>query len=266
MDNAIKRLLTKILLVSTLTGCAALEGVAPPRDYTLEEVRHHVGINSLKINTLKARVEVTVESPELESPLACRGYLRMERPRRLRVVCSKLFSTIFDIVSNGQESWLYVPGEKKVYTGRADQNLTSLGLNFSPNDVSGLLDFEAELSSKRLSFEPTPEYWTIHVLDERGLTLSDLFVDKRTLQVSYIESFNPDGSLRMQATLGEYKDIGDCSLPRSLEIYWPAGDTNLTLNLSKVAINEGLDPKVFRLSIPQGVETVSMTSPKAVSQ
>ena len=253
-----------------LAGCAALEGVVPPRDFTLEEVRHHVGINSLKVNTLKARVEVTVESPELESPLSCGGYIRMERPRRLRVVCSKLFSTIFDVVSDGQESWLYVPGEKKVYIGRADQNLTSLGLNFSPNDVAGLLDFEETLSSKRLLFEPTPEYWVIHALDAQGITHSDLFVDKRTLQVSHIESFNPDGSLRMQATLDEYQTIGDCSLPRSLEIYWLAGDTNLTLSLGKIVINEALDPRVFQLSVPQGVETTSVTRgnvlPKATSQ
>lgn len=265
-----RSLITKILLVFLLTGCATLEGVSLPRASTPEEVRHYVGVNSLKIATLKAKVEVTIESPELQSPLSCQGYIRLKRPRKLRVVCSKLFSTLFDIASDGQEFWLYVPGDKKVYTGRAEQSLAHLGLNFSPNDVAGLLDFEETLSSRRLVFEPSPECWKLHVLDVGGLSYSDFFVDKRTLQVSHIESFNADGSLRMKAALGDYGTIGGCSLPRSLEIHWLAGDTHLTLSLSKIAINEELDQRIFQLSVPKGMETVRVTDgaigSKAVSQ
>lgn len=229
-----------------------------------------MGINSLKVSTLKAKVEVTIESPELKSPLSCQGYIRLERPRKLRIVCSKLFSTIFDIVSDGQEFRLYVPREKKVYMGRADRNLTYLGLNFSPNDVAGLLDFEETLSSRRILFEPTLRYWKLHVFDGLGLSQSDFFIDKRTLQVSHIESFNTDGSLRMRAILGDYDIIKGCSLPRSLELYWLAGDTRLNLDLSTVAINEELDPKVFHFSVPKGAETIRITNgaigPKAASQ
>ncbi|HHT9153944.1 MAG TPA: DUF4292 domain-containing protein, partial [Candidatus Hypogeohydataceae bacterium YC40] len=256
-----------------VTGCASMKGVGPPRATTLEAVRHYVGINSLKITTLKAKVDATIEYPELKSPLSCQGYLRLERPRRLRVVCSKLFTTIFDVVSDGREFWLYVPSEKKVYTGRANQNLSYLGLNFSPNDVAGLLDFEDTLSSKRLLFESTPEYYTLHVFESSSTpcgNYSELRVDKKTLQVLHIESFNTDGSLRMQADLGEYEAIGGYSLPRNMEIYWPAGDTHLTLNLTKVDINEKLDPRVFQLSVPKGAETVRITDgaigPKSASQ
>ncbi len=245
-----------------------MEGVGPPRAFTLEEVRHRVGIDSLKVNTLKAKVSVTVESPELESPLSCQGYLRLERPRRLRIICSKVFTTIFDIASDGREFWLYIPEEKRVYTGGSEQNLTYLGFNFSPNDVAGLLDFEETLSSKRLLFEP--EYGVLHVFYESGLIHSDIYVDKRTLRVSHIESFNPDGRLRMRATLGKYQIIGGCSLPRRLDIHWLTGDTHLTLSLSNVIINEKLDPKVFKLSIPKGVETLRVTDgyirPRAASQ
>jgi outer membrane lipoprotein-sorting protein len=272
-NNVMKRRVTGILLIFLLTGCAALEEVGPPRAFTLEEVRHYVGINSLKVNTLKARVEVIVESPELEAPLSCQGYLRLKRPRRLRVVCSKLFTTIFDIASDGQGFRLYVPEERKVYTGRADQHLTYLGLNFAPNDVADLLDFEEMLSSKRLLLEPAAEHWTLHVLDvgpTSDVPYLNLFIDKRTLQVVYVESFNPDGSLRMQATLGEYQTVGGSSLPRSLEIYWLAGDTHLTLGLSKIEINKELDPRVFQLSLPKGVETIKVTDgavgPRATSQ
>jgi outer membrane lipoprotein-sorting protein len=265
-----RRLLTETLLVLLLTGCAVMEEMGPPTALTLEEVRHHIGINSLKATTLKAKVEVTIDSPELQSPLSCQGYIRLQRPGKLRIVCSKLFNTLFDVVSDGKEFRLYVPGEKRLYTGRADQRLAYLGLNFSPDDVAGLLDLEAVLSSRRLLFEPTPEHWEVHVLDERGLSHTDLLVDKKTLQVSYLESFNPDGSLKMQATLGEYRTIKGCRLPHSLEVYWPAGDTHLVLNLDRVGINEALDPRAFQLSTPKGVETVRVTDgaigPKAVSQ
>ncbi len=265
-----KRVFTAVLLIFLSAGCATTRGIVPRRTFTIEEARHYIGINSLRVNTIKAKVDVTIKSPELESPLSCQGYLRIERPRKLRVVCSKLFNTVFDIVSNGKEFWLYVPTEKKIYTGVADEGLSYLGLNFSPNDIAGLLDFEEIISKKRILFKPVPQHWELHVFDAQGAPYCKLLIDKKTLLVSYIESFNPDGSLKMQATLGEYQTIEDCHLPRHLDIYWPKGDVHLALHLNKLAVNEKLDPKVFQISAPKGVKTMRVTEtyigPKTASQ
>ncbi|HHT9118337.1 MAG TPA: LolA family protein, partial [Candidatus Hypogeohydataceae bacterium YC38] len=105
-----------LYLIILLVGCATMEHVVigPPRVLSVEEIQADVSTNAQKISTLKAKVELTVASRDLTGPLICSGYVRMERPKRLRIVCSKLFTTLFDVVSDGHEFWLYIPKEKKV--------------------------------------------------------------------------------------------------------------------------------------------------------
>lgn len=256
-----------LCLIILLVGCATMEHVVigPPRVLSVEEIQADVSTNAQKISTLKAKVELTVASRDLTGPLICSGYVRMERPKRLRIVCSKLFTTLFDVVSDGHEFWLYIPKEKKVYKGLATQEMTYLGLHFSPNDVAGLLDFQDALTGEVASFETRPKEWSIYTSDSQGNRQAHLVVERHNLHVLSYESFSPDGSLRMHVTLGDYKKLTGCSIPRSIEVYWPKADTRLFLRFSHLDLNEEIDPRVFHFSMPQDAQVIHLSSNEALT-
>ncbi|MFQ5956262.1 MAG: outer membrane lipoprotein carrier protein LolA [Candidatus Brocadiales bacterium] len=231
--------------------------IGPPKVLTVEEVRAGVTSNSKTISTLKAKAKITFMSRDLKDPLVCTGHIRLERPKRLRIICSKLFSTIFNVLSDGHEFWLHVPKEKRLYRGLSTQDITYLGLKFSPNDFAGILEIEEVFKDTKVtSFEVHPEHWHIELTNPQELTEHHLMVERHNLHVTRYDTFNPDGSLRMKALLDDYKDIDGSHVPQRIEVYWPRGDTKLILQLKDLSLNEELDPKIFRFTMPENVEII----------
>lgn len=250
------------IAATLLTGCAAVEHVpaGPPKVLTVEEVREGVTSNSKKISTLKAKAKITFMSRDLKDPLNCTGYIRLERPKRLRIICSKLFSTIFDVVSNGSEFWLYVPKEKKLYRGRSDQDIRYLGLRFSPNEIAGILENgEVFQDSTVTSFEVHAEHWHIDLMNPRELTQHHLVVDRYNLNLVRFETYNPDGTLRMKALFDDFEDIDGCNIPERIEVYWPRRNTKLIIRLKDVRLNEELNPNIFRFTKPENVDVIRLS-------
>lgn len=261
-EHSVRKLLWKSLMIVILTSCAAPERIflGPPKVLTVEEVQEEVTANSLKITSLKAKAKITLMSRELKDPLVCTGHIRLERPKRLRIICSKMFRTIFNVMSDGREFWLHVPGEKRLYHGLSNQDITYLGLKFSPNDVAGILEIEEVFKDTAVtSFEVHPEHWHIELINPLKLTEHHLVIERRTLHVIRFDSFNPDGSLRMKALLGDYRNINGCHVPQRIEVYWPRGDTRLILQLKGLRLNEELDPKIFRFTPPPNVEIIHLS-------
>ncbi|MFQ5863492.1 MAG: outer membrane lipoprotein carrier protein LolA [Candidatus Brocadiales bacterium] len=251
-----------LIIATVLTSCATMEHVfiGPPKVLTIEEVRDGVTSNSKKISTLKAKAKITLMSRDLKDPLVCKGYIRLERPKRLRIICSKLFSTIFDVLSDGHEFWLYVPKEKRLYRGLSTQDITYLGLKFSPNDVASIFEIgEAFQDTTVTSFEVHPEHWHIQLTNPQELTEHHLMVERHNLHVIRYDSYNPDGSLKMKALLDDYRDVDGCHVPQRIEIYWPRGDTKLILQLKGLSLNEELDPKIFRFTTPENAEIIRLS-------
>ncbi|HHT9134998.1 MAG TPA: LolA family protein [Candidatus Avalokitesvara rifleensis] len=252
-----------LLIVATLLiGCAAVEYVpsGPPKVLTVQEVRDGVTSNSKKISTLKAKAKITFMSSDLKDPLNCTGYIRLERPKRLRIICSKLFSTIFDVVSNGNEFWLYVPKEKKLYHGRSDQDIRYLGLRFSPNEIAGILENgEVFRDSTVTSFEVHPEHWHIELTNPQELTQHHLVVDRYNINLVRYETYNPDGTLRMKALFDDFEDVDGCHVPKRIEVYWPRGNTSLIIQLTDISLNEELNPDIFRFTEPENVEIIRLS-------
>ncbi|MCB7128507.1 MAG: DUF4292 domain-containing protein [Candidatus Brocadiales bacterium] len=251
-----------ITLATLLAGCAAMEHIAlgPPKVLTVKEVRETVASNSRKISTLKAKAKVTFMSRELKEPLSCTAYIRLERPKRLRIIVSKLFQTVFNILSDGHEFWLYVPKEKKLYRGLSNQDITYMGLKFSPNEIAGILELENITPNATVrSFEVLPKYWHISLIDSQALVRYELTVDRYNLNVTNYDIYNPDGSLRMRARFDDFEDVDGCDVPRTIDVYWPRGETKLTLRLKNISINEELNPKIFRFTMPKNVNVIRLS-------
>lgn len=251
-----------LLAAILLASCATMEPIrlGPPRVLTVEEVREEVTSNSKKISTLKAKAKVTLMSKDLKEPLACTAYIRLERPKRLRIICSKLFQTVFNVLSDGHRFWLYVPKERKLYTGLSNQDITYLGLKFSPNEVAGLLELDNFLPNARVtSFETLPKHWNVALVNPQDLTRYYLTVDRYTLNVTRYDVYNSDSSLRMRAQFDDFKDVDGCQVPRYMEVYWPRGETKLLIQLKSISLNEELNPKIFRFTMPENADVIRLS-------
>ncbi|MGR3310375.1 MAG: LolA family protein [Candidatus Brocadiales bacterium] len=278
-----------------LIGCAGVRPVPPVaigpswmlqrpsgmvQNLSLEQIKDTLGSENTKFTTLKAKARITIDAPAINGPLFCNGYIRLQRPKKLRVIGTKLTSTVFDMLTDGERFWLYLPSEKKVYTGRCNsmRRLVKPDITILPDDIAMLLDYNDALTTgtiltndvKRiLILETWPGLWLIHLVDlsnETAALRANLYIDRVGVNVIRYDIFDINGNIRVQALFDDYTRFDDAAkktaqdfvpaIPQRIAIFWPDEDTKLTLSLTNIATNEQINPKVFQFSKPKKAEIV----------
>jgi len=232
-----------------------------PQHLSLREICDTVVSNSGKLVAFRANMAMTLTAPDLRGPVRCTGLMLYQYPKSLRAVGSKLATTVFDMSSDGNKFWLHVPLENKVYTGACDafHRIETLGINIFPGDIAKLFNYKEILAGKKPTLETWPAYWLIHALevDKEDVGLKgNLLIDRVNGDVYRCELFNPDGSVRLQAVFTNYITNKGCSVPQRIDVRWPAYNTTLGIAFSNIIVNGHLDPKVFRLTVPGGTQTI----------
>ena len=233
------------------------------KDFSLQEIRNALISNSSKLTTFRASVNMTLTSPDIKGPIRCTGVILYQSPKNIRAMGSKFATTLFDMASDGNRFWLYIPMENKVYTGASNtfHRIEAIGINIFPGDMASLFNYKEILEEKKPALETWPAYWLLHILemDREGVNLKgNLLVDRVNAEVFRCELFNSDGSVRLQAVFTNYTTQKDCRIPQRIDVRWPSYDTTLTITFSNIAVNGMLDPKIFTLSIPKGTETIAL--------
>ena len=242
------------------------------QNLSLEQIKDTLGSDNTKFTTLKAKVQITVDAPDIDSPLFCEGYIRLQRPNKLRVIGTKLTLTVFDMLTDGETFWLYLPSEKKVYTGRCNSihQLAKLDVNILPDDIAMLLDYNDALTPGAIltkdvnrihSLETWPGLWLIHLIDlnnETATLHANLYIDRVDVNVIRYDIFDTGGNIRVQALFDDYARFDNSAIPQRIAIFWPHEDTKLTLSLTNIVANEQIDPKVFQFSKPKTAKIVSL--------
>ena len=105
-----------------------------PQNLSLQQIRDAIISNSSKLTTFRANIAMTLTAPDLKGPVRCTGLILYQNPKSLRAMGSKFATTMFDISSDGNKFWLYVPLENKVYTGACNtfHKIEALGINIFP--------------------------------------------------------------------------------------------------------------------------------------
>ncbi len=90
-------------------------GVDLSRVQTLSfaKVKETICTERLRVTTLKAKADIIITSPEINGEFRCKGVLRFQKSGKIRVIGSKLAKTVFDMLSNGENYWFYLPKEKQ---------------------------------------------------------------------------------------------------------------------------------------------------------
>lgn len=235
------------------------------RDLSLQEIWEILISNNANLTSLRSNVDITLSTPDLKSPLRCNGLVLYQKPRSLRIIGSKFATTLFDIVSDGNKFWLYIPVENKVYTGTCNTShkIEALGVNIFPGDIVSLFNYQEHLAGKRPALETWPSYWLVHLLelemDREYLSLKkNLSIDRVNAEVFRCELFNTDGSIRLQAIFSNYITHNGCRIPQRIDARWPEYSTALGIAFSHITVNTEFNPKVFTPTIPKGAHVIGL--------
>lgn len=238
-----------------------IQGTA--RNLSLQQIRDTVVSTSSQLTTFRANVDLTLTMPDIKGPIRCTGLIVYQSPRNFRAFGSKFATTLFDMSSDGNQFWLSIPLENKVYTGasHAFHRIEALGINIFPGDMASLFNYREILEGKKPTLEIWPAYWLVHMLevDKEDVSLKgNLLIDRVNAEVFRCELFNPDGSVRLQAVFTDYTTQNACRIPQRIDVRWPAHGTTLSIAFSQITVNGILDPKIFTLSIPKGAEIITL--------
>ena len=222
---------------------------------TLPKVKEIIVSEGLSFTSLKAKAGITLTSPETNGEFRCKGVVRFQKPGRIRVIGSKLASTVFVMLSDGENYWIHRPKEKVVYKGKCNvtRNSNTKAYIF-PNDIAALLEYDRLFEGRHSYMETWPAFWLVHILEQR----SEKFVPYGRLSVNRIDNtiteltiFKPDSFVRVQASFHDYAKINGQSIPEAVQIHWPDTKTTLILNLNNITINETLKPEIFQFKKPK---------------
>ena len=226
------------------------------------EVKETIRTERSRFNTLKAKADIIITSPEIKGEFRCKGVVRFQKPGKLRVIGSKLARTAFDMLSDGEDYWFYLPNEKVVYTGKCDSaKKRDSSVYISPDDIAALIEYDKLFEGRSAYMETLPAFWLVHVLDRKGdvvVPYSKLKVNRIDNTVTELTLFKPDSSIKAQASFHDYAEINGLSIPEAMQIHWPDTDTSLILDLNNIVINEPLKPEIFQFKKPRKADIIKV--------
>ena len=226
------------------------------------EVKETIRTERSRFNTLKAKADIIITSPEIKGEFRCKGVVRFQKPGKLRVIGSKLARTAFDMLSDGEDYWFYLPNEKVVYTGKCDTaKKRDSSVYISPDDIAALIEYEKLFEGRSAYMETLPVFWLVHVLDRKGdavVPYSKLKVNRIDNTITELTMFKPDSSIKAQASFHDYAEINGLSIPEAMQIHWPDTDTSLILDLNNIVINEPLKPEIFQFKKPRKADIIQV--------
>ncbi len=224
---------------------------------TFPQVKETIVSKSLNFTSLKAKAGIILTSPEINGEFRCKGVVRFQKPGKIRVIGSKLARTAFDMISDGENYWFYLPKEKVVYKGKCNViRKTNTNAYIFPDDIATLLEYDRLFENRHSYMETWPTFWLVHILEQEFVPYGRLSVDRIDNTVTELTMFKPDSSVRVQATFHDYEEINGQSISKAIQIHWPDTNTTLTLNLNNIIINEPLKPEIFQFKKPKKAEIV----------
>jgi outer membrane lipoprotein-sorting protein len=269
-------------LVRKVAHVHAPSQAIPARDATLAELVTKVNAWSNAIHTLTATVDLaptagSVYSGVIKEYHDVKGFVLLEKPSTLRLLgqAPVVRTTIFDMVSNGEEFRLYIPTKQKFIIGKTSfRRPTKNALeNLRPQHILQALivppiDAEHETSFRHEDQSRTQRrrYYKVEIVEsprDRHVTLRRIvWFDRADLELVRIQFYEPDGTFTEDVLYSAYQDFQGVHFPTHIEVSRPAEDYEVTITIEKATFNEPIPPEKFDLKKPDGAELVDLSAAK----
>ena len=253
-------LLSLTVLFLFFLGACAPKLIKPTiyREATLEELIELIQRRENRVKTIKASLRIGFRDLEKKSSQHCLGVLIFEKPDRFRIKgYPQMGPTLFEIVSDGESLWVYIPKEGKVYlaqdkekeTSKSYFNLQDLKAAFLASEMINRADISKFLEKKEQNY-------IIYLVKKR--LLEKVWIERSNFLVTKIERFDESGSLALEVSFDEYQKVNDIDFPKEMRIYNPEEKKVLTLLIQKVRLNEAIKPEIFQFKVPKGIEVIDI--------
>lgn len=275
-------------MVPILTGCLTHTRMVP-KTYPAEIViSTSLGTLIQEVNTrydaiqsLKATVEITAstggsqQGKVIEYP-SFSGYIFLRKPEDLRVILlvPVLRNQAMDMVSDGKSWKLWIPPKNRAMEGTSQvtkpsknglENLrpaiifdSLLVRGLQPNEIVSLTSDVRIVPNpkKKNELVEEPDYGLEILSQPQGQTEHTL----RVIHISRVnmlpfqqDIYDEEGKIATQAVYSNYQTFGDHRFPMKIVITRPLDQYSLTINITKLTLNEKLDDDQFEMKIPDTV-------------
>jgi hypothetical protein len=251
------------LLTLTLAACPRPLRFGPEGEIRdPRAVLARLDARSARLRSVRGEARVRLRSP---SQLGTASELvAAERPARLHLTTLGFFGKpAASLASDGAEFQLFVEQTASFYAGPATAANVShlLLLELPPASVVDLLLGDVpRLSAREATMALEPESRAYRLSLAQGVWSQELWV--ATEDLSPLRS-QIRGPLSYDAAFGDFEDVGELRLPRSLELRAvdaagrPTG-VELGLHYREREANVELDPSLFRLKQPPGTKRIEL--------
>jgi len=248
-----------------LAGCVQPESRPVELVYTYEpgQLLQVLRRRADTVATLKARLDIHFQGPEMEGPQSCDGLLRYQALDKVRLRGERDFvGEVFDLASDGERyQYRLLDSETKALGPEQSGSVTELRqsperglatLTLNLGELLGLVRPPERTATINVLVKIYPDHYVVDLVDVAGDTVYPLrqwWVDRVDLTCSRIEAFGASGELVMEATLSDYQRPGPGVTPlaTTLCLHWPGSGETLTLELRDLKANDPLKPSLFRL-------------------
>jgi outer membrane lipoprotein-sorting protein len=284
------RLLTSapgLTLMLLLSGCSYFiptkrhlpVPIAPANVQTLspEDLVKLINARWDALNSLTATVEIYATQTKNKEAVAtdfpsCRGYILMQKPRKLRVLGKYFGVTIFDMASDGSHFTLVIPNKNTVFQGsntvtqRSDNPLENLRPDFfldalairglDPDNefmVSSDTETVPDALNKHLYIEP--EYQlsvTRHKQGQENLPVRTVTFHRDDMLPYDQYVYDKNGVLETQIFYTSYQTFSAGKYPSKITIKRPQDGIQLVLAVERVEKNVDMPAGQFQVKIPDG--------------
>jgi len=257
---------------------------------TQQELIDSMSQQAEKIGSLQATVDIDtsaggIKKGQVTDYKEIRGYVLVRKPAMLHMIglLPIVRTTAFDMVSNGQDSKLWIPPKNRLVMGRNEiqaQNTAQPMENIRPQNIYDAMlirpvDPDNEIAVLENGYEILHDAKGRRVLQDdyelvvirkfdKGWGLSRKIIFSRTdLKPHRQYIYDEQGKLSTDARYAEYKDYDGVSFPSRIEIARPQEEYDIKLNILKLEMNQQLRDDQFALEQPPGAEVVHLDHPQS---
>lgn len=249
------------------------------QDATKDELLSKYNNFAENVKTINATVELkptagSKYSGVIEEYHEVKAFLLAKRPADIRMIgqAPVIGKTVFDMTSDEHEFRVWIPSKNKFLTGKTGvEKSSSKPLeNLRPQHLLDALLWPEIQKEEPVLFEEFNDengrYYVMTVLrgGYRMEILRKIWVDRSDLNVSRLDTYGPGGVLisdvqfsnwqpltAEEGTAGSTKDF-----PRSIRIVRPHDDYQLSMEVTKLAVNGDIPADRFVLQQPPNSELV----------
>jgi len=244
----------------------------PMMTATREELLERVHAVSDPIHSFLARTDMTVSVGslylgEVTDYATITGYVLFQRPDDIRVLGQDpvVESTVFDMVSRGEEFRVSIPRRNRFVVGNNEAPGTSKNKleNLRPSAFLDALmiyppDPQGEVALLEDNTDENLAEYVLLIIRRDGDQLRlarSIYFDRYTLQVIRQKIFDPAGNILSEARYSVWKDFAGQAFPTDIDLKRPQDGYEVHLGILTVKINTSeVTPDRFVLEQPPGSE------------